>query len=183
MMYDRQGQRRKQTTNCALRALHCRATPTEDCGQGAQGVRTSVQQYNVRTTGHEEPRTYRKDRHGAEIGDGGDGLDGAMAMAKANANANMNVDVDILGGGLTSLRAPPSLSEPHDQPYPMQPYATKPSQFHNFTNCDTTPYKFPTVSAGDSAMGRGMPCQGHRTTVRPYNSTVIQCTTYDKYNA
>ena len=182
-MYDRRGKRCKQTTNHALRALHRRATPTEDCGQGARGVRTSVQQYDVRTTGHEELRTYRKDGHGAEIGDGGDGLDGAMAMAKANANANMNVDVAVIGGGLTSSGPPPSLSKPHDQPYPTQPYATKPSQFRNFTNCDTNPYKFPMVGAGDSAMGRGMPCQGHHMTVRPYNGTAVRCTTYNKYNA
>ena len=62
-----------------------------------------------------------------------------------------------------------SLSEPHDQPYPMQPYATEPSQFHDPTNPNTTPYKFPTVGAGDSAMGRGMLCQGHLTSVRPYD--------------
>ena len=104
------GRRHKWITNCVLRALHRRATPTEDCGQGARGVRMSVQQYNMRTTGHKEPRTYRKDRHDAEIGDGGDGLDGAMAMAKANANANMNVDVDVLGGGLTSSGRHPRLA-------------------------------------------------------------------------
>ena len=68
--------------------------------------------------------------------------------------------------GLLSL-----LSEPHDQPYPTQPYATEPSQFHDPTNPNTTPYKFPTVGAGDGAMGRGMPCQGHRMmyNVQQYN--------------
>ena len=106
-----------------------------------------------------------------------------MAMAKADTNANMNVDIDVLGGGLTSSGVSPSLNEPHDQPYPTQPYTTKPSQFCNFTNRDTTPYKFPTVGAGDGAMGKGMPCQGHRTTVRPYNGTAVRHTTYDKYNA
>ena len=84
--------------------------------------------------------------------------------------------------GLLSL-----LSEPHDQPYPMQPYVTKPLQFHSVTNPDTIPYKFPTVGAGDGAMGRGMPCQGHRTTVQPYNGTMyngydVQCTTGTTYN-
>ena len=44
-------------------------------------------------------------------------------------------------------------------------------QFCGFTNPDNIPYKFPTVDAGDSTMGRGMPYQGHRTTIR--------CTTYD----
>ena len=76
--------------------------------------------------------------------------------------------------GLLSL-----LSEPHDQLYPTQPYATKPSQFHESTNPNTTPYKFPTVGAGDGAMGRGMPCQGHCTMVRPYN---VQRTTGTMYN-
>ena len=71
--------------------------------------------------------------------------------------------------GLLSL-----LSEPHDQPYPTQPYATKPLQFHSVTNPDTIPYKFPTVGAGDDAMGRGMPCQGYRTTVRPYNGMMYK---------
>ena len=94
-----------------------------------------------------------------------------VALATANAITTMEVDVDVLGGGLTSSGAPPLLSEPHDQPYPTQPYATKPSQFPNFTNCDTIPYKFPTVGAGDGAMGRGMPCQGHRMmyNVQQYN--------------
>ena len=48
-----------------------------------------------------------------------------MVLAKANANANMNVDVDVLEDRLTSSGTPPLLSEPPDQPYPMQPYATK----------------------------------------------------------
>ena len=133
-------------------------------------------------TGYKEPRTYCKDGHGAEIGDGGDGLDGAMAMVEVNANVNINVDVDILGGGLNSSGTPPSFSEPHDQPYPMQPYATKLLQFCNFTNHDTHPYKFPMVGAGDGAMGRGMPCQGHCTTVQPYNGMAVRRTTYNKYN-
>ena len=102
-----------------------------------------------------------------------------VVLAKANANANMNMDVDVLEGGLTSLGAPPSLSEPPDQPYPMQPYTTKPSQFPNSTNRNTIPYKFPTVGARDGAMGRGMPYQGHCTTVQPYNGMTVQRTTYD----
>ena len=100
-----------------------------------------------------------------------------VALATANVIATMEVDVDVLGGGLTSSGVPPSLSEPHDPPYPTQPYATKPLQFHNFTNSDTTPYKPPMVGARDGAMGRGMPCQGHRTTVRPYKR--YGGTTYD----
>ena len=106
-----------------------------------------------------------------------------VALVTANAIAAMEVDVDILGGGLTSSGVLPSLSEPHDQPYPTQPYATKPSQFRNFMNHDTTPYKFPTVGAGDGAMGRGMPYQGYRMTARPYNGTAVQRTTYNNYNA
>ena len=102
-----------------------------------------------------------------------------VALAMANAIATMEVDVDVLGGGLTSLGASPLLSEPHDQPYPTQPYATKPLQFHNFTNCDTIPYKLPTVSARDGAMGRGMLCQGHHTTVRPYDVRRTTGTTYN----
>ena len=92
-----------------------------------------------------------------EQGDGDDaGADEAMARM---------VDVDVMGSGLTSsgLGVPPLLSKPHDQPYPMQPYTTKPCQFHSFTDPDTTPYKFPTVGTGDDAIGRGMPCQGYRT--------------------
>ena len=81
------------------------------------------------------------------------------------------VDVDIMEGGLISLGlgVPPLLSEPHDQPYPTQPYITKLLQFHSFTNPNTILYKFPTVDTGDDAMGRGMPCQGHHTTVWLYN--------------
>ena len=105
-----------------------------------------------------------------------------MVAVEAAIAMDGDMDVDVLGGGLTSLGAPPSLSEPPDQPYPTQPYATKLLQFHSFINCDTTPYKFPTVGAGDGAMGREMPCQGHRTTVQPYNGTMVRCMTYDKYN-
>ena len=105
-----------------------------------------------------------------------------VVLATANAIVTMDVDVDILGGGLTSSGAPPLLSEPHDPPYPMQPYVTKSLQFHNFTNPNTTCYKFPTDSARDSAMGKEMPCQGHRTTVRPYHGTTVRRTMYDKYD-
>ena len=55
----------------------------------------------------------------------------------------------------------------------MQPYATKPLQFHNLTNPNTTPYKFPMVDAGDGAMGRGMPYQGHCTTVQWYDRMTV----------
>ena len=51
---------------------------------------------------------------------------------------------------------------------------TKLLQFYSLTNPDTIPYKFPTVGAGDGAMERGMPYQGHRTMVRPYNSATVQ---------
>ena len=114
-----------------------------------------------------------------------------MVAVEAAIVMDGDMDVDILEGGLTCLRLPPSLSKPYDPPYPMQPYAIKPLQFHSFMNYDTTPYKFPTVSAGDGAMGRGMPCQGHGTMVRLYNGmmydvqrydvrpTTVQCTTYN----
>ena len=102
-------------------------------------------------------------------------------MMEIVANVDIEVDVDVLEGRLTSLMLPPSLSEPHDQPYPMQPYVTKLSQFHSFTNCDTVPYKLLTVGTGDSAMGRGMLCQGYRMTVRLYNGMMydVQRTMYD----
>ena len=87
-----------------------------------------------------------------------------MAIARARELLLMLWADDQPTWGSLSL-----LSEPHDQPYPMQPYATKPLQFPNFTNHDTIPYKFPMVGAGDGAMGRGMPCQGHHTMVRLYN--------------
>ena len=43
------------------------------------------------------------------------------------------VNVDVMGGGLTSSGSgvPLSLSKPHDQLYPMQPYTIKPLQFYN----------------------------------------------------
>ena len=58
------------TINCALHALCRRTTPTEDHAEGAQGMRTSVLQYDIRTTGQKELKTYREDRHGEDNGDG-----------------------------------------------------------------------------------------------------------------
>ena len=92
-------------------------------------------------------------------------MDVGIDFVDGDGDVDTDADVDILEGRLTSLRLPSSLSKPHDQPYPMQHYATKPSQFHIFTNPNITPYKFPTVSTGDGAMGRGMPCQGHHMMV------------------
>ena len=92
---------------------------------------------------------------------------------------DVDVDVDILESRLTSLRLPPWLSEPHDQPYLMQLYVTKLLQIHSFTNPDTTPYKCPMVGAWDGVMGRGMPYQGPRITVQPYNSTTVRRMAYD----
>ena len=103
-----------------------------------------------------------------ERGDGDDaGADGTMARM---------VNVDVMGGGLTSLGlgVPPLFSKPHDQPYLMQPYATKPLQFHSFTDPDTTPYKFPTV--GVLAPGTA-PWEGEchvRATVQQCNRTTVQ---------
>ena len=45
---------------------------------------------------------------------GVDGIDG-------DGDVDTGVDVDILAGRLTSSGAPPSLSEPHDQPYLRSP--------------------------------------------------------------
>ena len=83
------GQRRKQTTNRALRALHRRATPTEDPA-GAQGVRTSVLWYDARTTRQKNPKTYRQYRHD---GDGVDGDDGDFDGDGDGAGGGFNVDV------------------------------------------------------------------------------------------
>ena len=154
-----------------LRAPHHRATHTEDRAAGAQDVRTSVPQYDIRTTGQKGLRTYHKNRHGGDVGD--DDGDDANGDGGGNGDdcTDEGVGVDVIGKEPTSLGVPPLLSEPHDLPYPTQPYATKLSQFHNSTNPNTTPYRFPTVGAGDGTMGRGMPCQAHRTT---YN---VRCTT------
>ena len=70
-----------------------------------------------------------------------------------------------------------SLSEPHDQPYPTQPYATKPSQFHSLTNCNTTPYKFPMVCARGQRHGKGNAMSGP-----PYDGATVRRTTYDRYD-
>ena len=129
--------------------------------------------------------TYCKARHDAGADDGvgedvGKGVDGGVDGGDG-VGICVGVHVNGRGGGLTSsgLGVPPSLSKLHDPPYPTQPYTTKPLQFHDFTNPNTTRYKFPTVGAGDGAMGRGMPYQGHRTTVRLYNVRRTTCTTYD----
>ena len=86
--------------------------------------------------------------------EGGNGDD-----AGDNGAIAMMVDVDVMEGGLTSsgLGVPPLFSKPRDQPYPTQPYATKLLPFHSFTNPGTISYEFPTVSAGDGAIGIGMP--------------------------
>ena len=139
---------------------------------GAQGVRTSVPQYDVHTMGQKGLRTYRKNRHSGDVGDdNGDDANGDSGGDGDNF-ADEGVGVDVMGGELTSLEAPPLLSEPHDPPYPTQPYTTKLSQFHNSTNPKTTPYKFPMVGARDGAIGRGIPCQSHRTMYNIRRTTV-----------
>ena len=115
--------------------------------------------------------TYYKARHDAGVDNGvGSKVDGKVDGRVDGGNGVgicVGVDVNGRNGRLTSSGSgmPPLLSKPHDPPYPMQPYATKLLQFHNSTNPNTTPYKSPMVSTGDDAMGRGMPCQGHHTTV------------------
>ena len=86
-----------------------------------------------------------------------------------NVGMEVDVDVDILDDRLTSLGMPPSLSEPHDQPYPTQPYTNQAVTISQPYKSYTIPCKFPTVSTRDGAMGRGMPCQGYCTTVQQYN--------------
>ena len=93
--YDRDGQHCKQTMNRALRTLYSRTTPTEDCRQGARGVRTSILQYNVRTMGQKEPKTYREYGHGDYGDDGADGGDGDYD--EDGDCAGKGVDVDIMG--------------------------------------------------------------------------------------
>ena len=95
-MYNRDGQRHKQTTNCALCALHRRATLTEDRGAVARGVCTSVLQYNVRTTGQKEPKTYREHSHGD---DDDDGAGGDVGDCNGDGDgADKGVDADVMGG-------------------------------------------------------------------------------------
>ena len=100
-----------------------------------------------------------------------------VALTTANAIATMDVGIDILGGGLTSLGASPSLSKPHDQPYPTQPYITKLSQFHNFTNCDTNPLRTPNGWRRGRRHGKRNAMSGP-----PYNGATIRHTTYDRYD-
>ena len=47
-----------------------------------------------------------------------------MMMVRMMMAMVEDVDVDAMEGGRTSLGpgVPPSLNEPHDHPYPMQPY-------------------------------------------------------------
>ena len=65
---------------------------------------------------------------------------------------DVDVDIDVLDDRLISLTLR-SLMQ------------TKLLQFHSFINLDIILYKFLTVGSGDGAMGRGMPCQGHRAMV------------------
>ena len=85
----------------------------------------------------------------------------AMAMLLAKAMV-MGVDVDVMGRELTSSgsRALSSLSKPHDQLYPMQPYATQPLQFHDFTNPDTNPLQIPNGRRRGRRRGKGNTMSG-----------------------
>ena len=180
------GRRHKQTTsqtdNVANRqqVVRCKIAALPTAGPPPRRIVTTA--YDGRKR---KRTTYCKARHdagaddgfGEEVGkevddrvDGGDGV-----------GICVGVDVNGKGGRLTSWGSgvPPSLSEPHDPPYPTQPYATKPSQFHDSKNPNTTPYKFPIVGAGDGAMGRGVPCQGHCTTVRLYDVRRTTGTAHD----
>ena len=93
-----------------------------------------------------------------------------VAKAKVNANGNVDVDVDILEGGLTSSGVSPLLSEPHDQPYPTQPYATKLLQFHNLQIPIPSPMNSQQLAPGTT------PWKGDyhvRATVRWCNHTTV----------
>ena len=142
--------------------MRCKSTVLPTAGPPPRRIATMVHNSWKR-----KRRTYCKARHNAGIDDGvGEevncGVDGGNGRGIC-----VGVDVDGKGGRLTSsgLRVPPLLSKPYDLPYPTQPYATKPLQFHNSTNTNSTPYKFPMIGAGDGVMGRGMPCQGYRMMV------------------
>ena len=96
--------------------------------------------------------------------------------------SDLDMDVDVLeSGGPTSLGLPPSLSKPHDLPYPTQ------SNRRNFTALQIL-IPFPT-SFQRSAPGTA-PWKGEyhvRATVRRCNGTTydVQHTMYDaqKYNS
>ena len=101
---------------------------------------------------------------------GVDGIDG-------DDDVDAGADIDILAGGLTNLRLPPSLDEPHDQPYPTQPYATKLSQFRNLTK---PPYH-PLQSPNSRRQGRRHE-KGNTMSGPPNDGAIVQCTTYDGYD-
>ena len=85
---------------CAARSP-LQATPTEDCGAGARGVRTSVLQYVVRTTRQKEPKTYCEHRHDD---DDDDGAGGDIGDCNGDGDgAGKGVDADVMGGQPTNL--------------------------------------------------------------------------------
>ena len=94
-----------------------------------------------------------------------------------------DMDVDVLGAeDQPAWDCYPCLASHMTGLTLSSPTQTKLSQFYDFTNPDNIPYKLPTVSAGDGAMGRGMLCQGHLTMVRPYDvydGYDVRCMTYD----
>ena len=112
------------TTNYALCALHRRATPTEDRGRHTRRAHDHI-------PGTTCAQRDEKDQ-GLTVK-----TDMVMMLAMVLATTMMvaveaamvidgDMDVGVLEGGLTRLRLPPSLSKPHDPPYPTQPYATTP---------------------------------------------------------
>ena len=115
----------------------------EDYNWRARYVAWAHDKYDTRIGEKGKSKTYREYRHDDDGIDDEEILPIEMVMLlMRELMLTLGADDRPTWGSLSSL------SEPHDQPYPTQPYATKPSQFPNFTNCDTLPYKFPTVGAG-----------------------------------
>ena len=157
---------RQQVVRCKIAALPTAVPPPQRIATTAhdgreRNWRLTVNNMVIRKSAR---RTWRGENRwwywwGFGVGDGDDDAD---------------VDVDILDSGLTSLRLPPSLSEPHDPPYPMQPYATKPLQFRNLTKSQYYPLQIPNGRRQGRRHGKGNGMSGP-----PYD---IQRITYDGYD-
>ena len=64
----------RQIVRCVLSTA---GPPPRRIAAGTQGVRTIILQYDIRTTGQKESRTYCKNRHGDDVSNGaGDDDDG-----------------------------------------------------------------------------------------------------------
>ena len=101
-MYDRDGRRCKRTTNRALRTLHRRATPTEDCGRRTRCAHGRTAVRCVHNGKGRKLETYGKNGHGDDdddddaVGDEDDGNGGGNCAGKG-------VAVDVMGGRPTNL--------------------------------------------------------------------------------